>query len=251
MDGPSPPPARFGPRRQGNPRAMTNIQATVPYIDLPHGERIPQLGFGVFQIPPAETEEAVLYAFDTGYRHIDTAAAYENEAEVGQAFRASGLLREDVFITTKCPNDSHGYDQATRAFKNSLERLEMTHVDLYLIDWPVPAQDRYVETWRALIDLQEQEFVRSIGVSNFQPHHLDRIIGGNRGDACGQPDRASPALSAARPAPRARRAAGSSPRPGARSPRARCSSWCSGRSPRPMAAPSDRRCCAGTSSPGT
>ena len=88
-------------------------------------------------------------AFEVGYRHIDTAAAYRNEAEVGQAFAASGLDRDEVFITTKCCNDDHGYDEATRALKQSLERLELDHVDLYLIHWPVPAHDRYVETWRA------------------------------------------------------------------------------------------------------
>ena len=115
-------------------------------------------------------------AFEVGYRHIDTAAAYRNEAGVGQAFRASGLEREEVFVTTKCCNDHHGYDEATRALKQSLERLELDHVDLYLIHWPVPAQDRYVETWRAFVDARAAGLVRSIGVSNFQPDHLERII---------------------------------------------------------------------------
>ncbi len=145
-------------------------------MTLNDGVDIPQLGFGVFQIPPAETAEAVTLAFETGYRHIDTAAAYRNEAEVGQAFRASGLDRDEVFITTKCFNNSHGYDEATRALERSLDRLELDHVDLYLIHWPVPSQDRYVETWRAFVDLQREELVRSIGVSNFQPAHLARII---------------------------------------------------------------------------
>lgn len=149
---------------------------SVPSIPLPHGEEIPQLGFGVFQIPPEDTVEATTLAFGAGYRHIDTAAAYGNEAEVGQAFRASGLAREDVFVTTKCWNGDHGYDQATRALKESLHRLELEHVDLYLIHWPVPAQDKYVDTWRAFVDMQSEGLARSIGVSNFQPPHLRRII---------------------------------------------------------------------------
>jgi 2,5-diketo-D-gluconate reductase A len=149
---------------------------SVPSIPLPHGEEIPQLGFGVFQIPPENTAEATTRAFEAGYRHIDTAAAYRNEAEVGQAFRASGLAREEVFITTKCWNSHHGYDQATRALKESLGRLELEHVDLYLIHWPVPSQDKYVETWRAFVDAQAAGLARSIGVSNFQPAHLRRVI---------------------------------------------------------------------------
>ena len=160
----------------GNPIGMSDTHTTVPEIELRDGERIPQLGFGVFQVPPAETEEVTLRAFEVGYRHIDTAAAYRNEAGVGQAVRASGLNRGDVFITTKCFNDSHGYDEATRACKDSLGRLELDHIDLYLIHWPVPAHDRYVETWQAFIDLQKAGLARSIGVSNFQQPHLERII---------------------------------------------------------------------------
>ena len=116
-----------------------------------------------------------MLALETGYRHIDTAAAYQNEAQVGQAFRSSGLDRDEVFITTKCFNDDHGFENAKRAFSDSLERLELDFVDLYLIHWPVPSQDRYVETWRALIELRDEGLVRSIGVSNFQPDHLRRI----------------------------------------------------------------------------
>ncbi|HEX5909710.1 MAG TPA: aldo/keto reductase [Thermoleophilaceae bacterium] len=149
---------------------------TVPAVTLNDGVAIPQLGFGVFQIPPGDTVEATLRAFQTGYRHIDTAAAYQNEAEVGQAFRASGLDRDEVFITTKCFNDSHGYEQAKQAFQSSIDRLELEFVDLYLIHWPVPSQDKYVETWKAFIELKEQGLIRSIGVSNFQPPHLRRII---------------------------------------------------------------------------
>jgi 2,5-diketo-D-gluconate reductase A len=159
-----------------HPCGVSPSDKTVPDIPLPGENTIPQLGFGVFQIPPEDTVEATLRAFQTGYRHIDTAAAYQNEAEVGQAYRASDLPREDVFITTKCFNDSHGYEQAKQAFQNSIDRLELDYVDLYLIHWPVPSQDKYVETWKAFIELQEQGLIRSIGVSNFQPDHLRRII---------------------------------------------------------------------------
>ncbi len=162
--------------RSGHPNRMSDTQTQVPEIPLNDGVEIPQLGFGVFQVPPEETAATVMHAFETGYRHIDTAAAYGNEAEVGQAFHGSGLDRDEVFITTKCWNDSQGYDEATRALKQSLERLELEHVDLYLIHWPAPARDRYVDTWRAFIDLQREGLVRSIGVSNFQADHLERII---------------------------------------------------------------------------
>jgi diketogulonate reductase-like aldo/keto reductase len=149
---------------------------TVPTVALSDATEIPQLGFGVFQIPPEETTEAVTRALDVGYRHIDTATAYGNEAEVGQAIRASGLDPSDVYVTTKCFNSDHGYDQATRAFKESFDRLGLDYIDLYLIHWPVPSRDRYADTWRAFIDLQEEGLVRSIGVSNFQPAHLARIV---------------------------------------------------------------------------
>ena len=155
---------------------MTTTSSEIPQIPLRGAERIPQLGFGVFQIPPAETEEVVAQALTTGYRHIDTAAAYRNEGAVGQAVRASGLERGEVFVTTKCFNDDHGYEQAKRALSASLERLEMEHVDLYLIHWPVPAHDKYVETWKAFVEMHAEGLVRSIGVSNFQPAHLERVI---------------------------------------------------------------------------
>jgi 2,5-diketo-D-gluconate reductase A len=137
---------------------------------------IPQLGFGVFQVPPDDTREAVARALAVGYRHVDTAAAYGNEAGVGEAIRESGLEREDVFVTTKCWNSSQGYERSKGAARKSLERLGMDHVDLYLIHWPAPAQDKYVETWKAFIEMQEQGLARSIGVSNFQPAHLQRLI---------------------------------------------------------------------------
>ncbi len=152
------------------------MPSDIPTIPLGDGVDIPQFGLGVFQVPPEDTTENVTHAIEAGYRHIDTAKAYRNEAEVGQAVRASGRPREDFFITTKCFNSDHGYDQATRALKTSLGQLEMEHVDLYLIHWPVPSQDLYVETWQALIDVQKAGLVRSIGVSNFQPDHLARII---------------------------------------------------------------------------
>jgi diketogulonate reductase-like aldo/keto reductase len=155
---------------------MSSFTTDVPTITLSDGNVIPQLGFGVFQIPPKETVEATTRAFQAGYRHIDTAAAYGNEAEVGQAVHAAGLDRSEVFITTKCFNDDHGHDQAKRALKTSLGQLEMDYVDLYLIHWPVPSKDKYLETWEAFIELQQEGLVRSIGVSNFQPAHLERII---------------------------------------------------------------------------
>lgn len=161
---------------EGNASGMSFSTESVPVVTLRDGAKIPQMGFGVFQVPPEDTAAVVDKALATGYRHVDTAAAYENEAGVGQALLASGLDRGDVFITTKCFNDDHGYEQATRALRASLDRLEMDYVDLYLIHWPVPSQDRYVETWKAFIEAQEQGLVRSIGVSNFQPAHLERLV---------------------------------------------------------------------------
>jgi 2,5-diketo-D-gluconate reductase A len=148
----------------------------IPDLEIAPNERIPQLGFGVFQVPPKETEIAVAEALAAGYRHIDTAAAYRNEGGVGEALHASGLDRDELFITTKCWNDDQGYDQAKRACRASLERLELSHLDLYLIHWPVPAHDLYVETWKAFVELQQEGLVRAIGVSNFEAEHLERVI---------------------------------------------------------------------------
>jgi 2,5-diketo-D-gluconate reductase A len=153
-----------------------SASSKIPAVALRGGVDIPQLGLGVFQVPAQDTVEVVLRALQAGYRHIDTAAAYGNEAQVGQAIRASGLDRNDVFVTTKCWNDDQGRDRARNAFKRSLERLELDHVDLYLIHWPAPARERYVETWRTLIELRDEGLVRAIGVSNFQPAHLARIV---------------------------------------------------------------------------
>jgi 2,5-diketo-D-gluconate reductase A len=146
----------------------------IPTIDLPGGTTIPQFGLGVFQVPPKETYENVATAIEIGYRHLDTAKIYGNEAQVGQAVRASGIPREDFFLTTKLWNDEH--TDAVGGLKASLQRLETDYVDLYLIHWPAPAQDRYVEAWRGLIEASEQGLAREIGVSNFQAPHLRRII---------------------------------------------------------------------------
>jgi 2,5-diketo-D-gluconate reductase A len=151
---------------------MTQAQS----VTLNDGKLMPQLGFGVFQTPPEATAEPVRVALADGYRSIDTAAVYGNEAGVGEGFRASGLKRDEVFITTKLWNSSQGFDRALRACEKSLERLGMDHVDLYLIHWPAPKQDLYLESWKALIRLREEGKATSIGVSNFAPEHLDRII---------------------------------------------------------------------------
>jgi 2,5-diketo-D-gluconate reductase A len=146
-----------------------------PLLTLRDGVEMPQLGLGVFQIPPAETQEMVEEALGFGYRHVDTAAAYGNEAEVGAAIAATGVRREDVFITTKLWNSEQGYDPTLRAFEASLERLGTGHVDLYLIHWPLPGRDLYLDTWRAFERIKEEGGARSIGVSNFRAEDLGRI----------------------------------------------------------------------------
>lgn len=150
-------------------------QLTIPRLALHDGIEIPQLGFGVFQVPPEDTQSAVEQALDAGYRHIDTAAAYRNEAGVGAALAASGLPREDVFVTTKLWNTEQGHDSTLAAFEASLERLGLDHVDLYLIHWPVPSEDRFVDTWRAFERIYEEEAARTIGVSNFRVEDLERL----------------------------------------------------------------------------
>ncbi|GAA2727292.1 aldo/keto reductase [Cellulomonas aerilata] len=151
--------------------------SSVPRVDLLDGTSIPQLGFGVFKVDDDGAERAVSAALETGYRLIDTAKLYGNEAGVGRAIRASGLPREDVYVTTKVWNDDQGYDATLRAFDASTSRLDVGTVDLYLIHWPFPGQDLYLDTWRALLLLKEQGAIRSVGVSNFVPAHLERIIG--------------------------------------------------------------------------
>ena len=147
-----------------------------PQITLNDDNTIPQLGFGVFQVPEQETAEAVLHALKTGYRLIDTAEAYSNEEGVGDGLERSGVARQDVFVTTKLWNSHQGREQAQPTLERSLSRLGFDYVDLYLIHWPVPSQDRYVETWQALCELRAEGKARSIGVSNFQIEHLERII---------------------------------------------------------------------------
>ncbi len=147
---------------------------TIPQVLMNDGRTIPQFGLGVFLTRPEEVVDAVAHALAVGYRHIDTAALYRNEAGVGEAIRASRLTRDDVFVTTKLWNDRHR--DAPAALAQSLDALGMDHVDLYLIHWPTPWTDTYLDAWRSLIDLREQGLTRSIGVSNFNPAHLRRII---------------------------------------------------------------------------
>jgi 2,5-diketo-D-gluconate reductase A len=149
----------------------------VPQIQLNDGNRIPQLGFGVFQIPPEETVEAVTSALEAGYRHIDTAEMYGNEREVGEAIRRSGLDRSEVFVTSKLNNSLHEPDVARRAFETSLEALGFDYVDLFLIHWPLPTlyDGDFVSTWRTLEEFKADGRSRSIGVSNFQADHLERL----------------------------------------------------------------------------
>src|SRR5690606_594199 len=148
---------------------------TAPLITLSGGVTVPQLGLGVFQIPPEDVQRVVEYALEVGYRHLDTAAAYLNEAGVGAAIRASGLPREEVVVTTKLRNGDQGFEEALRAYDDSCRRLGLDRVDLYLIHWPNPAAGRYVDSWRALERLYAEQRVRAIGVSNFLPEHLDRL----------------------------------------------------------------------------
>ena len=149
----------------------------VPEILLNNGRSIPQFGFGVFQIKPADTAEAVSTALKTGYRHIDTAEMYGNEKEVGEAIAKSGLDRGDVFVTSKLSNDAHLPDDARAAFDLSLEELGFDYLDLFLIHWPLPTRydGDFVSTWRTLEEFYRDGRARSIGLSNFQPHHIRRL----------------------------------------------------------------------------
>ncbi|MEU9100135.1 aldo/keto reductase [Streptomyces sp. NPDC048361] len=149
----------------------------VPSITLNNGVEMPQLGFGVWQVPDDEAAKAVATAIDSGYRSIDTAAIYENERGTGKAVAASGIAREDLFITTKLWNSEQGYDSTLRAFDASLDKLGLDYVDLYLIHWPMPAKDAYVDTYKAFEKIQADGRARAIGVSNFQPVHLERLLG--------------------------------------------------------------------------
>jgi 2,5-diketo-D-gluconate reductase A len=153
-----------------------SMTTPVPDITMNNGVRIPQLGFGVWQIPRARTAEAVLTAFEAGYRHVDTAQMYGNEKQVGEAVRASGLDRDDLFVTTKLGNAHHAYDDALRAFERSLGEMDIGHVDLFLVHWPGRNSVADVETWRAMEETYRSGRARAIGVSNFEPHRLRRLL---------------------------------------------------------------------------
>jgi 2,5-diketo-D-gluconate reductase A len=148
----------------------------VPNITLNAGVDIPQLGFGVFQIDPSDTVDAVLAALEVGYRHVDTAQMYGNEAEVGEAVRKSGVPRDEVFVTSKLNNDAHDPAGVPDALDRTLDALGFDVLDLFLIHWPMPAVGDFVETWRAMSELPHSGKVRAVGVSNFQPHHLQRLL---------------------------------------------------------------------------
>jgi diketogulonate reductase-like aldo/keto reductase len=153
------------------------VSSKVPPIILNNGVEMPQLGFGVWQVPDDEAERAVSTALEAGYRSIDTAAIYGNEAGTGKAVAASGVPREELFVTTKLWNADHGYDSTLRAFDTSLSKLGLEYVDLYLIHWPMPATGNAVDSYRAFEKLHADGRVRAIGVSNFHPDHLERLIG--------------------------------------------------------------------------
>ncbi len=151
--------------------------STVPTVTLNDGHEIPQLGFGVFQIPPEDTATAVTRALETGYRHIDTAEMYRNERGVGEAIRASDVARDEIWVTSKLSNACHHPDDARKAFEHTLSELGFDYVDLFLIHWPLPTlyDGDYVSTWKVLEELKRQGRARSIGVSNFQVEHLERL----------------------------------------------------------------------------
>jgi 2,5-diketo-D-gluconate reductase A len=148
---------------------------TVPNVRLNNGVEIPQLGFGVFQIKPADTVEAVTTALEVGYRHIDTAEMYRNEKEVGEAIAKSGIDPSEIFVTSKLNNNKHDVDDALAAFDQTLADLRLDRIDLFLIHWPLPKVGDFVQTWKALERVYSEGRARSIGVSNFQPHHLRRL----------------------------------------------------------------------------
>jgi 2,5-diketo-D-gluconate reductase A len=146
------------------------------YLTLSDGMRMPAIGFGLYKVSDEHAESAVATALAAGYRLLDTATLYGNERATGRAVRASGLDRDEVFVTTKLWNDAHGEREARAAFEASVERLGLGAPDLYLIHWPAPARGRYVETWRTLVALRDEGRVRSVGVSNFQPEHLEKVV---------------------------------------------------------------------------
>ncbi|MWV49270.1 aldo/keto reductase [Rathayibacter sp. VKM Ac-2803] len=150
---------------------------SLPLIPLNDGRAIPQIGLGVYKIGDDEAARTVATALEAGYRHVDTATLYGNERGVGEGIRASGVPREQVFVTTKVWNDDHGFDETLAAFDRSLELLGTDYVDLYLVHWPIPSRDRYVDTYRALERIRQEGRARSIGVSNFAVEHLERLLG--------------------------------------------------------------------------
>ena len=149
---------------------------TIPTVTLNDGTAFPELGLGTYKLTGPEGTDAIVAAIGTGYRLLDTAVNYENEREVGEAVRRSGLDRDDLLVATKLPGRDHGYDEARASAHGSLERLGLDRIDLYLIHWPHPSVDRWLETWRAMIELREEGLVRSIGVSNFTEAMLTRLI---------------------------------------------------------------------------
>ena len=151
------------------------MASAVPDIALNNGVSIPQLGFGVFQIPPDQTKDATALALQVGYRHIDTAEMYRNEAGVGEAVRASGIDRSEIFVTSKLNNGAHAYDDALAAFAETLSTLDIGYVDLFLVHWPLPTVTDFVETWKAMEEIYASGKARAVGVSNFQTHHLNRL----------------------------------------------------------------------------
>ena len=150
--------------------------SNIPNITLNDGNTIPQLGFGVWQVPDDEATPAVAEAIKAGYRLIDTAQGYDNEEGVGVALRDCGIPRDQLFVTSKLRNGAHDYDEAIKAFELSASKLGLDYLDMFLIHWPVPEQDKYVDAWRALVELKNQGRIRSIGVSNFLPDHIGRIV---------------------------------------------------------------------------
>jgi 2,5-diketo-D-gluconate reductase A len=154
------------------------VRSNLRSVTLNDGNSIPSVGFGVYKISPADTEQAVRTALAAGYRHIDTAALYGNEREVGRAVAASGLPRDEVYVVTKLWNADQGYDSTLRAFEKSMGRLGLDVLDVYLIHWPLPARGKFVETFRALAHLRDQGRIHSVGVSNFEPEHHETLIDG-------------------------------------------------------------------------
>ncbi|MER5650758.1 aldo/keto reductase [Streptosporangium sp. NPDC002524] len=148
----------------------------IPTLKLVNGADIPQVGLGTWPMSDDEAEVAVAEAVEMGYRLVDTAYAYRNETGVGRGLRASGVPREELFVTTKLNGEWHGYDAAQEAYQASLDRLGLDYADLYLIHWPLPRKDRYVEAWKGMVKLLEDGRVRAIGVSNFKPAHIDRLL---------------------------------------------------------------------------